>query len=554
MEKLSKANDLLLAEKSYQAMLEYIDVLKEHDYPHIRHNIGLCYEISQQYTKAIQQYKTNVEKNPKYIRSYIGLANCYKNQHDLDTSLEWLEKALALDDVYPQTYFLLSAHYRVLNDLKKSTHFCIMGYVRSAQLEAQDTIHYTRAYMDPMSTTVYTIRKGAATVLDFLYVENIPEPDIFMLHQFFDQNVGGSNSLIFKGKGQCAVKLKIGYVSEFFVYSGILTTILPILSNHDRDNYEIYTYSLAEFEDSYTDIVRSHSQFYRNDDKEGMAKKILEDKLDILISLDGHTGTQATMNTLYNRLARVQVDFLGYPFSTGKKSIDYKIVDAFTDGEDARVFYTEKLLRPNPCFLVWKPLEEFPLPSFEGNTGHTRLLSPNNFKKLSETTVEMYSDILKATDDVHIYFKSSFHASGDDISDFFDLHFGQFKERVHFIDFISDKLEHYALTSTFDIALDTYPYSGTLTTLECLYCSVPVVTLMGSHHRSRVSADILNVTGHSELVANHPGEYVDIVLKLSGNTKRIAKYHETLRNDLEKSPIMNYSKYVKNLENAMRLL
>ena len=553
MEKLTKANQLLLTEKSYQAMIEYIDVLKEHDYPHIRHNIGLCYEISQQYTKAIQQYKTNVEKNPKYIRSYIGVANCYRHQHDFESSLEWMEKALSLDDVYPQTYFLLSAHYRLMNDLKKATHFCIMGYVRSAQLGAQDTVHYTHAYMDPMSTDVYTLRKGAATVLDFLYVENIPEPDIFMLHQFFDQNVGATD-IVFKGKGQRGAKLKIGYISEFFVSSGILTTILPILSHHDRNNYDIHTYSLAEFEDTYTDIIRSHSRFYRNDDREEMAKKILEDKLDILISLDGHTGTQATMNTLYNRLARIQIDFLGYPFSTGKKSIDYKIVDSFTDGEDASVFYTEKLLRPNPCFLIWKPLEDFSVPPFKGITEHVRLLSPNNFKKLSETTVEMYSDILKATDDVHIYFKSSLHASGDDISDFFDLHFGRFKERVHFIDFIPDKQEHYALTSTFDIALDTYPYSGTLTTLECLYCSVPVVTLLGPHHRSRVSADILNVIGHSELVANHPGEYVDIVLKLAGDARRITKYHETLRSDLEASPIMNYQKYVNNLENSLRLL
>jgi protein O-GlcNAc transferase len=71
--------------------------------------------------------------------------------------------------------------------------------------------------------------------------------------------------------------------------------------------------------------------------------------------------------------------------------------------------------------------------------------------------------------------------------------------------------------SNVDIGLDTYPYNGGTTTCEALWMGVPVITLVGERHVSRMGLSILSTVGLTELITHTPEEYVNLCVKLAND-------------------------------------
>ena len=101
-----------------------------------------------------------------------------------------------------------------------------------------------------------------------------------------------------------------------------------------------------------------------------------------------------------------------------------------------------------------------------------------------------------------------------------------------------------------DIALDTFPYTGGLTTCEALYMGVPVVTLKGRTHGARFGASLLQNAGLSELIAEDKAQYADRAKLLAGSPETLALLREKQRAMLLASPLMNFRQYVQEVEAA----
>jgi len=103
-----------------------------------------------------------------------------------------------------------------------------------------------------------------------------------------------------------------------------------------------------------------------------------------------------------------------------------------------------------------------------------------------------------------------------------------------------------------DIALDPFPYSGGLTTIEALWMGVPVVTLAGVTLASRLSLSFLNVAGLKELVAEDADAYLRIARDLARDLPRLASLRAGMRARLLASPLFQAERFTKNLESAYR--
>ena len=130
---------------------------------------------------------------------------------------------------------------------------------------------------------------------------------------------------------------------------------------------------------------------------------------------------------------------------------------------------------------------------------------------------------------------------------------GVSSDRIEIIGWVS-KSEHLEIYGRVDIALDTYPYHGTTTTCEALWMGVPVVSLIGEHHVSRVGLSLLNRVNLRYLAANNAQEYIASVVRLAGDIDSLSKLRSTMRARVAMSGLCWGKNFAREFEAAYRMM
>ena len=236
-----------------------------------------------------------------------------------------------------------------------------------------------------------------------------------------------------------------------------------------------------------------------------VAELISKDEMDILVDLAGHTGYNR-MLLFARRPAPVQVSWLGYPNTTGLPTIGYRIVDGYSDPPGlTEPFCTEKLIRMPESFLCYRPDKDSPaageLPA--SKSGRVTFGSFNVLPKVSGKTFALWAALLRAIPESNLIMKTrSFFLTGPPATSRWKClrHMVSLLRGLNWYDKPSFK-EHLEMYNQIDVALDTFPYNGTTTTFEAIWMGIPVITLAGDTHASRVGASILSNIGLPELIA-----------------------------------------------------
>ena len=113
-------------------------------------------------------------------------------------------------------------------------------------------------------------------------------------------------------------------------------------------------------------------------------------------------------------------------------------------------------------------------------------------------------------------------------------------------------VEHLELYKRSDIGLDTFPYNGATTTCEAIWMGVPVITLAGETHVSRVGASILSHVGLPELIAESLEDYLKKAVQLAGDPDRLKALRNNLRSMMARSRLMDTNGFTRSLESAYR--
>jgi len=247
---------------------------------------------------------------------------------------------------------------------------------------------------------------------------------------------------------------------------------------------------------------------------------------------------------------------LGYPNTTGLEAMDYRLTDELADPAGAERYYTEKLVRLEGGFLCYGPPAESPavgaLPA--RLAGRVTFGSFNNLAKVGEQTLELWGRILRRLPGSRLLLKAHGLGSGAARQRLLGRLAAQGigAERVELAGPERELAAHLGRYGEVDVALDTYPYHGTTTTCEALWMGVPVLTLAGRTHVSRVGVSLLTRAGLAELVAQSAGEDVEKALALAQDLGRLEGLRSSMRERLRACPLMDARAFARSIEAALR--
>jgi predicted O-linked N-acetylglucosamine transferase (SPINDLY family) len=523
--------------------------------------------------RAIEFYQAALSLEPSRCAWLRQLARLAMIQNDVDLAKSAAERAIE-EEEHPEMRSMLASL------MHRAGEFDAMAVHLDAIPEDSDQISNAVNLRGMMLVSQGKIREG----LDQIARNKVLAPDCFVLqatrvmYQNYDPDltketirdehfaVGRHFEETLPLMDQAGIalphdperRLRIGIVSPDLRSHSVAYFIGPYFEAFDRDLFDVYAYANHPAEDMVTAGLRSKATHWQNVfdlSDEALAQQIRDDRIDILIDLAGYTR-DTRLPVFTARPAPIQMTYIGYPNTTGMAGIDYRLTDSIADPEGSDEDYSEILLRLPGCFLCYAipthapPVEPGPVE----HRGYVTFGSFNNFNKVNPDVIDAWAEILKAVPKSRMLFKST--SSKDKTAQAVVRQGLEAKgvdpERVSFASFRATPETHLAVYNDIDIALDTFPYNGTTTTCEALWMGVPVVTLKGDRHASRVGASLLSAIGFPAGIAENRDDYVLTARLLAENPGLLKATRRNLRDTLTHSTLCDSHAHARTLEHVFR--
>lgn len=347
-------------------------------------------------------------------------------------------------------------------------------------------------------------------------------------------------------------KIRIGYISSDFRQHVCLLFVWAMLTEYNRECFEVYVFSRSTVEDEYSELIKSRVDGWFNVSRlsvKDCARTIFEQEIDILVDLAGHASGNG-LPVLAYKPAPVQVCGIGYFATTGLQAVDYFLTDKYLVNKDTQHYFVEKLLVLPHSHFCYTPLNDMPSASKGApcnNKGYITFGSFNNLTKVNDEVLVTWAKILHQVPGSRLLLKGDMFGSpeGCEIIRQKLISLNIEEARFDLRPFTLPYLEQYYEV---DIALDTFPYPGGGTTCDALYMGVPVVTLGDGSHGGNFGISLLKNIGLDECCTYSRQEYIERAVLLASDYELLDALHRGLRNMMDKSPIINSAVYMRDLE------
>ena len=552
------------AEKNYQKAIE----LKP-NYAEAYNNIGILYgELLCNYEKAILNLKNAIKLNPYYAEAYNHLGVFYFKSGEFKNSILSLNKAIEINPNYIDAYLNRANVYNEQNGFILAVEDCNkLKKIDPDNIHIYETLSFIinnkigrwknfEKNLDSLKKNLIKYKSFGEAITPFALLNIIDSMEI--IKNYTKNHINDelrSEYIIRKKSSHTNKKIRIGYFSPDFRNHAVSFLAKDIFKYHDKKKFEIIGFDLSNYSsDRMTAEISSYfDNFvdYKGLSDRDLILKARELKLDIAVDLCGLTKNNR-VNIFLNRVAPLQINFLGYPGSIGD-FFEYIIADKTLIPEENRKFYFEKIIYMPHTYQPYSvELENLNLFS-----NRKKYLIPedkfiycclNSSQKINPLIFNSWLNILEGTKDSSLCILDSNLYFKENLLNLIAKR-NLNKNRLIFTPFIDQKFV-FERNKHFNLFLDTFPYGGHTTTREALISGLPVITIAGQSFQSRVSSSLLASLDMNELIKFNIKDYENFAITLGNDNKKYNEVKKKLSEMLLNTKAFNIEIFTKNLEFA----
>jgi len=528
-------------------------------------NRGVVLQDLARFDEAAQSYEAALTLRRDHVDALANLGAVRKEQGRTTEALDLLEQALARDPAHPGAWDNFGAALGEVGRVEEA----IAANARALALQPGSTGPFVRSIELKTRICDWSGYSDFASVAASLGIAGPAVPPHPMLaldddparqgqraarygHQAF-RNPSGAGRFTAPALARTDGKLRVGYFSADFHDHATMHLLAGLLRAHDHDRFEIHAFSYGiDRDDKMRRLVVQHSDHFR-DMRRASDREFIEQArgagLDLAIDLKGYT-IDHRCQIFAERVAPVQVSYLGFPGSLGAPCFDYIVADAHVIPPDAREHYSEAVL--------------FMPGSYQAND-NARAIGPATSRYacgLPEGALVFacFNACSKISPDVFAIWMRLLHRLPDSVLWLFRSNLlaekalraaaaaqGVDPARLHFADRLPPA-DHLARIGLADLFLDTFAVNAHTTASDALWAGLPVLTMAGKSFAARVAASLLHAAGLPELVTTSHAAYEALAFDLARDPARLGALRARLIANRDTCALFDTVRFTRALE------
>ncbi len=496
---LNEVGKLAEAEESYRRALKINPNFKKANY-----NLGLVLQNQNRTTEAEASYHREIAINPNFAEVHNNLGNVVKDLGNLAEAEICYRRALAVNPHFFQAYTNLLYTLAHNPDISPEAAF-------------QEAVRFGDAVSQNIKPAIHSSENR--------------DP---------------------------AKRLRVGMVSGDFWNHAVAYFIEPLLACFDKNQFELVAYYNNTKNDNFTQRIKTYFSGWRDVEALSdiqLAQQMANDGIDIAIDLSGHTDKNRLQAFVY-KPAPIQISWLGYPATTGLKTMDYYLVD--NDWCPVGMFdnyFVEKLVQLPSALTFTVPENSPPVVDTPAlKNGHITFGSFNRTSKLTQPTLDLWCEVLKEIPTAKMILGN---VSDEPLQRQLENEFSRRGVPVERLTFYAKKSisDYLALHGEVDFILDTFPYNGGTTTGFALWMGVPVLTYAWESLAGRGGVVMLSrVELQNDFVAHSSEEFIEMAKAWANNVDGLQNLRHQLRDRMKNSQKSKPEHVVAGFQAALKIM